>query len=113
MTASPERTASWERFSARQRARQRLATLIDSPELIPGVLALCVFVVWSVAQAGADTTASNPGGLFILGLLVGTGIACRRLLADLPRPLLLALAFLGAFAAWSFISIAWADVRGD
>jgi hypothetical protein len=87
--------------------------LIDSPELIPGILAVGVFVAWSVAQAGAFTTASNPGGLFILGLLVGTGIACRRLLREMPRPLLLALAFLGAFVVWSFGSIAWADVQGD
>jgi O-antigen ligase len=112
-SARNSRATDLERLAARRRARERLAFLIDSPELIPGLLAVGVFVVWSVAQAGADTTTSHPGGLFILGLLVVTGIASRRLLRETPRPLLLAIAFLGAFVAWSFISIAWADVRGD
>src|SRR5437667_10639067 len=105
--------ASSERLVARRRASKLLASLIDSPELIPGLLAVGVLVAWSVAQGGAATPASNPGALLIAGLLVGTGIAYRRLLRDLPLPLLVALAALGAFVAWSFISIAWAGVKGD
>jgi O-Antigen ligase len=101
-----------ERLVARRRA-SKLASLIDSPELIPGLLAVGVLVAWSVAQGGAATTASNPGALLIAGLLVVTGIAYRRLLRDLPLPLLVALAALGAFVAWSFISIAWAGAKGD
>ena len=87
--------------------------MADAPELIPGLLAVGVFAVWSLTQAGAFPTSSNPGGLFILGLLVTVTIAFRRSLLALPRPVLLAIAFAGAFTVWSFISIGWADVKGD
>jgi O-antigen ligase len=90
-----------------------LDSVADVPELIPGLLAVGVFVVWSVAQAGAAPTYSDPGGLFILGLLVCVTIAYRRSLRALPRPMLLAIAFAAAFAVWSFLSIGWADVKGD
>ena len=87
--------------------------MADAPELIPGLLAVGVIAVWSLAQAGAFPTSSNPGGLFILGLLVAVTIAFRRSLRALPRPMLLAIAFAGAFTVWSFASIGWADVKGD
>ncbi len=87
--------------------------MADAPELIPGLLAVGVIAVWSLAQAGAFPTSSNPGGLFILGLLVAVTIAFRRSLPVLPRPMLLAIAFAGAFTVWSFASIGWADVKGD
>ena len=71
---------------SRNRSRQLLDWVADAPELIPGLLAVGVIAVWSLAQAGAFPTSSNPGGLFILGLLVAVTIAFRRSLPALPRP---------------------------
>ncbi len=98
--------------SARRRSRL-LDSAADIPELVPGLLAVAVFVAWSVAQAGASPTSSGPGGLFILGLLVAVTIVFRRSLRALPKPMLLAIGFAGAFALWSFLSIGWADAKGD
>jgi hypothetical protein len=93
------------------RRRSRLLhSVADTPELGPGLLAVAVFVAWSLAQAGASPTSSAPGGLFILGLLVAVSIAFRQSLRALPKPMLLAIGFAGAFALWSFLSIGWADV---
>jgi O-antigen ligase len=81
------------------------------PEVIPGLLAVAVFVAWSVAEGGFDQRAANPGALMLLGLLLATAIAYRRRLRHLPRLTLLALALFAAFTLWSYVSITWADVK--
>jgi O-antigen ligase/polysaccharide polymerase Wzy-like membrane protein len=108
MTQGPKGFAGGSRGWSRP-----LGSVANVPELIPGLLAVGVMIVWSLAQAGAFPTSSNPGGLFILGLLVAVAIAFRRTLRALPRPILLAIAFAAAFVVWSFLSIGWADVKGD
>jgi tetratricopeptide (TPR) repeat protein len=88
-------------------------SLTDAPATIPALLAVVVFVVWAASEAGFPTTDWYPGTLLLLGLLAATAGALRPRAQDLPRPVLVATALLAAFTAWSFLSIAWADARGD
>ena len=81
-------------------------------ELIPGLLAVGVFVYWASDGGGYAATSWYPGSLFLLGLLAVAGFAYRDRLAALRPAQRLALAFLAAFAAWSFLSILWAGVPG-
>ncbi len=82
------------------------------PELIPGLLAVAVFVAWAAAGGGFAPTSWYPGTLFLLGLLVVVAIAYRRRLPQLSTPHRLALVALALYCAWTFVSIAWADVQG-
>jgi O-Antigen ligase len=91
---------------------QLLEWFADTPELLPGVLAVAVFVFWATAQGGVAATDSYPGALILLGVLVGTGFAYRAELFVLPRLVLAAFALLLAFTAWNFLSIGWADDQG-
>jgi O-Antigen ligase len=86
-----------------------IAAVARSPELIPGVAALAVFLFWATAQGGVMATDSYPGALFLLGVLSATLYAFRARLSRLP---LVAIALLGGFALWNFLSIAWADDQG-
>jgi hypothetical protein len=92
---------------------QLLRRLAASPELIPGLLAVGVFVAWDVADGGFPVTSGNPGGLFLLGLLVAAVVAFRSELVRLPRVSVAALTLFAAFTVWSFVSIAWADAAAD
>jgi hypothetical protein len=86
--------------------------LASTPELIPGVIAVGVFVFWATAQGGIAATDWYPGTLILLGLLVVTGYSYRRQFFTLPRLVAIAMALLAAFAVWNFLSISWADDQG-
>jgi hypothetical protein len=86
--------------------------LTRSPEVIPGALAVAVFVLWAIFDGGTSATKSYPGALFILGLLVATAFGLRIRLTNLSSPALWAIGLLAAFSAWSFLSIAWAGDQG-
>ncbi|MDX6478735.1 MAG: hypothetical protein QOG29_1322, partial [Gaiellaceae bacterium] len=97
MAAGPDKSAARAAF--------------QDPLLLPGFLAFAVFVVWAVAEAGYATTTWYPGTLFIVILAAVTlaGVPFAR-----PSRLVAAsLGFFAAFTAWSFLSIAWAQVKGD
>jgi hypothetical protein len=87
---------------------------VDHPAvtLVPAGLALGIFVLWGHLGGGYDVTRWLPGALFLLGLLAATVVGLRR--ASLPgRLTLAALGLLGAFTAWSYLSIAWAELPAD
>jgi O-antigen ligase len=46
-------------------------------------------------------------------LLVLAAVVSTPRIGSLPRPLLRAVTFFGAFTLWSFLSITWADAKGD
>ncbi len=88
------------------------ALLRESPALPAQLLAVAVFLVLAASEAGFGATVWYPAALFLLGLLVVTitvlGVPQR------PHSLVLAgLALLAAYAAWSLISIAWAEQEAD
>ncbi|MEO8092400.1 MAG: O-antigen ligase family protein [bacterium] len=84
------------------------------PELGPGLMAAGVFVAWAAVEGGFEPTAWYPGGLFLLGLLAVAVFAFHvRGRISPGRGMIAAIALLGAFAVWSFVSITWSDVQGD
>jgi O-Antigen ligase len=80
--------------------------------LLVGLPAVGVFLAWGALDGGYAATAWYAGGLFLVGLLVASTFASLDRLS-LPSGAVLALGFLATFTAWSFLSITWADVRGD
>jgi tetratricopeptide (TPR) repeat protein len=81
--------------------------------LVPALLAVALFVYWAAHGGGYAPTTWEPSALLVLGLLVATvaGLGPARL--RIARPLAIALAFLAAYVAFSFLSIAWAPSPGD
>ncbi len=80
--------------------------------LVPGLVVVGLFVYWGAHGGGYAPTTWEASALVILGLLVATvaGLGANRL--RLSRPAAIALAALGAYVAWSYLSIAWADAPG-
>ena len=76
-----------------------------------GLAAVAVLVVWTRHDGGFAPEQWLPGGLALVGLLVvalASADARERLARAPVAPLLL-----GLYAAWSYASISWAQVRGD
>jgi O-antigen ligase len=69
--------------------------------------------VWATSQAGYPLTHWAPGALIVLVLLAIAVGAVPPRFAEIPRPVKLALACLGAYTALSYLSIAWASVPGE
>jgi tetratricopeptide (TPR) repeat protein len=85
----------------------------DAVVLVPAGLALAVFLAWTAHLGGYPTTTWLPGALFFVGLLAALAVAGPAVLRMPSRLEGVALAALTALTAWSFLSIAWADVKGD
>jgi hypothetical protein len=77
--------------------------------LLPGGLLLVVFGAWAANGGGFRTTAWYPGGLLVLGVLGVVLIALGDRLVITQRASV-PIALLCCFTAWSYLSIAWADV---
>lgn len=101
--AARYRTAAW---SARTGAGGETALAI------PGLLAVGVFTALAVSEGGVRAVSWYPATLVLLLLLGAVALGRGPKPHALGRPALLALALLGAFVAWSFASIAWADAKG-
>jgi tetratricopeptide (TPR) repeat protein len=84
-----------------------------APITVPTLAAVGIFLAWIPSDAGQALTAWAPATLGILALL---GLALAALPAGpraaIPAPVQVAVGLLGAFTAWSFASIAWADDQG-
>jgi O-Antigen ligase len=78
----------------------------------PALPALGLMVLWAEHDGGYDADTWYWGALALLALLVATviGLGSRR--ARLSRAGLVSLAALGAYTAWSYASIAWAQTPG-
>jgi O-Antigen ligase len=100
----------------RRQEVKRRGALLDrlggTPELIPGLAAVAVFVFWAGADAAVLPTDSYPGAVLLLGLLAVTVYAYRGRFLALPQLVLAAVALLAAFALWNLLSILWADDQG-
>ena len=81
------------------------------PPVVVGLLAVAVFAWWAVNEGGAAPGTWYPGALVFLAALVV--VARCDALGRLPAPARWALPMMAAFTAWSFLSLAWADARGD
>ncbi len=88
------------------------APLRAAPATVACLAAIALCVVWATDQAGYPLTHWAPGGLMLLALL---GIAAVALGSRTrpPTSVLVALGALGAYTAFSYLSIAWAASPGD
>ena len=83
------------------------AEVRESPSLLPVLGAVAVLGWLAADEAGYDKTTWYAAGLILLGLLAVSLVA---LPAPRPsRPTWIAIALLGAYAGWSYLSIVWAD----
>jgi O-antigen ligase len=78
--------------------------------LVAGLIAVALFLVWARVEGGYAPTAWYPGAFVFL--VLGAVVLTSRI-GSLPRPLLGAVALFGGFTLWSFLSITWADEKGD
>lgn len=86
----------------------RLGSL--APALLPALPALALFVGWIGNGGGYAPTSWYPGVFALGGLLLASVLGLGRV--RVSRPLAVALAALGAYTAWSYLSIAWAAAPG-
>jgi O-antigen ligase/polysaccharide polymerase Wzy-like membrane protein len=93
-------------------SRPWLDWLARVPELLPALVALGVFIFWTLNDGGVFPTDSYPGALILLGLLAATTYAFRGQLPSLPPAVIAAIALLAGFVLWNFLSITWADDQG-
>ncbi len=80
------------------------------PPFAVGALAVLVFAIWFGKDAGYAPTTWYTGGLFLVALAAVAFLVYGA--AALSRAAVVALGCLGAFAAWSLLSIAWAADKG-
>jgi O-Antigen ligase len=79
---------------------------------LPLALALAVSLVWAARDGGFASVEWLPGTLFVVGLALLVAFSRVRPFGG-GRTLAVASLFLAAFTAWCFISITWAEVKGD
>jgi O-Antigen ligase len=72
---------------------------------------VAVFTWWAVHDGGAAPASWYPGALLFLAVFVAATWA--HVGAAPGRPAAWAATALAAFTVWSFLSLAWADARGD
>ncbi len=90
-----------------------LTRLRAAPITAPTLLAVAVFLAWTPLDGGQPITRWAPGALVLLALLGLALVALPPLRwPALPVTVRVAALALGAFTAWSFLSIGWADDGG-
>ena len=82
----------------------------SSAALAVGLVAVVVFLAWARLEGGYAPTVWYPGALAFL--LLAAVVSTARI-GSLPRSLRWAAGLFGVFTLWSFLSIAWADAKGD
>jgi O-antigen ligase/polysaccharide polymerase Wzy-like membrane protein len=97
---------------ARQALERLERTLRGSPGALPGAFALLVMGVWAAKDGGFDPTVWLPGTLLLAATLVVFALTAPGRFAA-PSAVIVALVALGAFTAWNYASIAWAESRSD
>ncbi len=81
---------------------------------IPGLIVVGLMLVWAEHDGGYDADTWYWGALLLLTLLAATliGLGARGGARSLSRGSILAVSGLGAYTAWSYLSISWAQVPG-
>lgn len=103
--------STFQRYTRGRVPESLRAAVAGAPGLPALLAAVGVLVILAVAEGGYEATAWYPAGLALLALLAVWWAAVpspsRR-----RRVALVTLGLLGAFAAWAYASIAWADDSG-
>jgi tetratricopeptide (TPR) repeat protein len=89
-----------------------VVSLRAAPVTVPCLAAVAVLGWFAAEQGGYPVSVWAPGGIVVIALL---GVAVATVPNDwsaLPRSLRSAVALLGGYVIWSYLSLAWADDRG-
>ncbi|MEA2426231.1 MAG: hypothetical protein QOH13_2641, partial [Thermoleophilaceae bacterium] len=97
--------------AARQLAFSLRAALIRYPALPLVAVAIGTLVWFAASNGGYEVTTWAPGALIVLAL-VAIGLVSVPP-ARAPRIVVVAVVALVGYAAWSYLSIGWADQKGD
>src|SRR5438270_12106799 len=93
--------------------RKLMGSLREAPATVPALAAVGLFIAWATDQAAYPVTQCGPGGLILLALrAIALGTVGLRA-GEIPAPIRVAIACLGAYTALSLLSILWALVQGD
>jgi tetratricopeptide (TPR) repeat protein len=111
-SATPRPPAREPRSPNAPHARLAIA-LREAPATVPALGAVALLAVWSGDQAGYPLTHWAPGALIVLALLGIALAAAPPRMAEIPRPVKLALLCLAAYTMLSFLSILWAAAPGE
>jgi hypothetical protein len=79
--------------------------------VVVGLVVVTVLAWWMAHEGGFGPGAWYPGALLLLALLVA--VVRPAGLSGLPARGRWSVLLFAAFTAWSYLSIAWADARGD
>jgi hypothetical protein len=79
---------------------------------LPALAVVAVSVIWATDQGGYFPHMWYPGALVLLAVLAIAVAADEHALRALPRVTKTAIGAFAAYAAWSYLSIAWADAPG-
>ncbi len=79
----------------------------------PGLVAFTVFLYWGDHDGGYSVTAWLPGALLLLGVALVLIGGVPRLRPEWGTANASAVGLFGAFTLWTFLSVAWAGVKGD
>src|SRR3989440_12388568 len=96
----------------RTRLDAALAPVLELPAAVLGAVALITLLVIVPMDGGYPAGKWYPAALFAVGLLLVGVLALPRARAA-AVPVRVACVALVAYAAWSYLSIAWADQQGD
>jgi hypothetical protein len=83
-----------------------------APSFVPAVPLLALLTWWTIDDGGYNATKWLPGTILAVALLAMVAALRPSGSRALPRSVRIALAGLGGFVAFSYLSIAWADQPG-
>jgi tetratricopeptide (TPR) repeat protein len=89
-----------------------ITRLRAAPATVPTLLAVAVLIAWTPLDGAQAVTRWAPGGIVLIALLAATGLGLGLRWRAAPGAVRAAVVLLGAFTAWSYLSIAWADDGG-
>ncbi len=81
-------------------------------DALPALAALGVAVVWATDQGGYFPRAWYPGALLVIAVLAIAASTDAGAFLALPRITRVAIGAFLAYAAWTYLSITWADSKG-
>jgi len=80
--------------------------------VLPGLAVVAVAFIWATDQGGYFPSSWYPGAVVLFAVLAVSAVAGDGAFRGLPQVTKVAIGAFVAYAAWSYLSIAWADAPG-
>ena len=87
--------------------------LRSAPITLALLAAVALFGIWVQADGGQPLTSWAPGAIGVVALLSAALWVIPNSWADVPVAVRVAAGLLCGYAAWSYLSITWAEAKGD